>query len=72
MVRGTVKRIKAGYGFLTLEDGRDVFFLPTHLSDKRRFDDLSEGAAVECEFEGSAPDDKGRPRWRATSVVILG
>ena len=54
MAQGTVKRFseKKGYGFLTEEDGRDVF---VHYSsiDMSGFKTLAEGEQVSFEIEES-------------------
>ncbi len=52
MAKGTIARLirDRGYGFITTEDGKDVFF---HRSALRglRFDSLKEGQSVEFELE---------------------
>lgn len=67
MVKGTVKWFNAtkGFGFLTTEEGEDVFVHFSALEDNGEFRTLDEGQAVEFEIvEG----DKGP---QASNVVKL-
>ncbi|MDO5690781.1 MAG: cold-shock protein [Tissierellia bacterium] len=67
MVKGTVKWFNAtkGYGFISTEDGEDVFVHYSALEDTGEFRTLDEGQAVEFEVvEG----DKGP---QASNVVKL-
>ncbi|WP_297376675.1 cold-shock protein [uncultured Helcococcus sp.] len=52
MTKGTVKWFNAtkGFGFLTTEDGQDVFVHYTALEDDGEFRTLDEGQAVEFEI----------------------
>ena len=52
MAKGTIRRLMRdrGYGFITTEDGKDIFFHRTALRDLR-FDSLKEGQPVEFEVE---------------------
>ena len=52
MVKGTVKWFSAtkGYGFLSTEEGQDVFVHYTALPDNGEFRTLDEGQAVEFEI----------------------
>lgn len=52
MAKGTIRRLMRdhGYGFITTEDGKDVFFHQTALQDLE-FDSLKEGQSVEFEVE---------------------
>jgi len=52
MAKGTMARLMRdrGYGFITTEDGKDIFFYRTGLRDLR-FDSLEEGQSVEFEVE---------------------
>jgi len=55
VAKGTIGRLMRdrGYGFITTEDGKDVFFHRTALQDLE-FDSLKEGQSVEFEVkEGS-------------------
>jgi CspA family cold shock protein len=49
---GTITRLirDRGYGFITTEDGKDIFFHRTALRGLR-FDSLREGQSVEFEVE---------------------
>ncbi len=67
MVKGTVKWFNAtkGFGFLTTEDGQDVFVHFSALEDNGEFRTLDEGQAIEFEIiEG----EKGP---QASNVVKL-
>ncbi len=52
MAKGTIARLitDRGYGFITTEEGKDVFFHRTALQDLE-FDSLKEGQALEFEIE---------------------
>lgn len=52
MATGTITRLigDRGYGFITTEDGKDIFFHRTALRGLR-FDSLEEGQSVEFEVE---------------------
>lgn len=52
MVEGTVKWFndKKGFGFITLEDGQDLFVHYTSIEDTG-FRTLTEGEKVSCEIE---------------------
>ena len=52
MAKGTIARLMRdrGYGFITPEDGKDIFFHRTALRGLR-FDSLKEGQSVEFEVE---------------------
>ncbi len=52
MAKGTIRRLmrNRGYGFITTEDGKDIFFHRTGLRGLR-FDSLKEGQSVEFEVE---------------------
>ncbi|WP_103981121.1 cold-shock protein [Helcococcus massiliensis] len=67
MTKGTVKWFNAtkGFGFLTTEDGQDVFVHYTALEDDGEFRTLDEGQAVEFEIVEA---DKGP---QASNVVKL-
>lgn len=52
MAKDTIARLirDRGYGFITTEDGKDIFFHRTALQGLR-FDSLEEGQSVEFEIE---------------------
>ena len=52
MAKGTIRRLmrERGYGFITTEDGKDIFFHRTALRGLR-LDSLKEGQSVEFEVE---------------------
>ena len=52
MAKGTIKQLMRdrGYGFITTEDGKDIFFHRTGLRGLT-FDSLKEGQPVEFETE---------------------
>ena len=56
--KGTVKFFneKKGYGFITKEDGNDVFVHFTSIESEDDFKTLKEGQAVEFDIES---DDRG-------------
>lgn len=57
-MRGTVKffSLKRGFGFITLDDGADVYFNRASLRRDREFDPV-EGDVVECDVR---PTSQGR------------
>jgi CspA family cold shock protein len=65
-LKGTIKRIirERGFGFITAEDGSEVFFHRSALKDVD-FDTLEEGNSVEFDVEAG---DRG-PRAVNLSVV---
>ena len=67
MVKGTVKWFNAtkGFGFLTTEDGQDVFVHFSALEDNGEFRTLDEGQAVEFEIV------EGEKGPQASNVVKL-
>ena len=58
--KGTVKFFneKKGYGFITKEDGNDVFVHFTSIESDDDFKTLKEGQAVEFELESDDTGDK--------------
>ncbi|MDD5584886.1 MAG: cold shock domain-containing protein [Candidatus Omnitrophica bacterium] len=66
MQKGKIKKLvkDRGFGFISMEDGKEIFFHQTCLSDGN-FHTLSEGQAVEFEVENSP---KG---MRASNVHIV-
>lgn len=67
MVKGTVKWFNAtkGYGFLSTEDGQDVFVHFTALEDNGEFRTLSQGQDVEFEIV------EGEKGPQASNVIKL-
>ncbi len=67
MVKGTVKWFNAtkGYGFISTEEGEDVFVHFTALEDTGEFRTLDEGQAVEFEIT------QGEKGPQASNVVKL-
>lgn len=67
MVKGTVKWFNAtkGYGFITTEDGDDVFVHYTALPDTGEFRTLKDGQEVEFEIV------EGEKGPQAENVVSL-
>ena len=63
---GTVKVFneKKGYGFITKEDGNDVFVHFTSIESDDDFKTLKEGQAVEFELES---DDRGDKAVKVTA-----
>ena len=64
--KGTVKFFneKKGYGFITKEDGNDVFVHFTSIESDDDFKTLKEGQAVEFEVES---DDRGDKAVKVTA-----
>ena len=64
--KGTVKFFneKKGYGFITKEDGNDVFVHFTSIESDDDFKTLKEGQAVEFELES---DDRGDKAVKVTA-----
>ena len=64
--KGTVKFFneKKGYGFITKEDGNDVFVHFTSIESEDDFKTLKEGQAVEFELES---DDRGDKAVKVTA-----
>ncbi|MBU2541224.1 MAG: cold shock domain-containing protein [Candidatus Omnitrophica bacterium] len=54
MHKGKIKRLvrDKGFGFISVLDGRDIFFHQNSVLDTN-FEDLKEGQEVECEVEKS-------------------
>ncbi len=69
-MKATIKRLVTdrGFGFLTLEDGKEVFFHRSALADPNQFADLDEDQQVEVEIETTAASPKG-PRARTVKLV---
>lgn len=67
MVKGTVKWFSAtkGYGFLSTEDGQDVFVHFSALEDTGEFRTLDEGQSVEFEIT------QGEKGPQAANVIKL-
>ena len=65
--KGTVKFFneKKGYGFITKEDGNDVFVHFTSIESDDDFKTLKEGQAVEFDIES---DDRGDKAVKVTAV----
>ena len=65
--KGTVKFFneKKGYGFITKEDGNDVFVHFTSIESEDDFKTLKEGQAVEFDIES---DDRGD---KAVNVKLI-
>ena len=63
--KGTVKFFneKKGYGFITKEDGNDVFVHFTSIESDDDFKTLKEGQAVEFDIES---DDRGDKAVKVT------
>ena len=57
-----------GFGFITLDDGREVFFHRSALPNPNQFSDLDEGDQVEVEIEAAAAAPKG-PRAKSVKLV---
>ena len=64
--KGTVKFFneKKGYGFITKEDGNDVFVHFTSIESDDDFKTLKEGQAVEFDIES---DDRGEKAVKVTA-----
>lgn len=67
MVKGTVKWFNAtkGYGFISTEEGQDVFVHFSALEDTGEFRTLDEGQAVEFEI---SEGDKGPQASNVTKL----
>ncbi len=65
--KGTVKFFneKKGYGFITKEDGNDVFVHFTSIESEDDFKTLKEGQAVEFDIES---DDRGDKAVKVTAA----
>ena len=65
--KGTVKFFneKKGYGFITKEDGNDVFVHFTSIESEDDFKTLKEGQAVEFDIES---DDRGDKAVKVPAV----
>ena len=65
-MKGTVKRVirERGFGFISAEDGREIFFHRSAL-EGTDFDDLEEGKGVEFDVE------KGPKGPRAMNVRMI-
>lgn len=52
-MKGTIKKLvsERGFGFITGEDGKDVFFHKNSLEGGADFDSLQEGTPVEYDTE---------------------
>ena len=67
--KGTVKFFneKKGYGFITKEDGNDVFVHFTSIESEDDFKTLKEGQAVEFDIES---DDRGDKAVKVTAASV--
>ena len=63
-MKGIIKRLNTGYGFIKLEEGKDVFFHANNLVNVA-FDDLKEGETVTFDIEDS---EKGP---KAVNVTLI-
>ncbi len=65
-MKGTIKKVirERGFGFISAEDGREVFFHRSGL-EEADFDALEEGNSVEFEVE------KGPKGPRAVNVTLI-
>ncbi|MBU4560780.1 cold shock domain-containing protein [bacterium] len=56
-MKGTIKKVvqQRGFGFITVENGKDVFF---HRSSAADFDSLEEGDSVEFDVEDSPKGER--------------
>ncbi|MCL5263957.1 MAG: cold shock domain-containing protein [Chloroflexi bacterium] len=65
-MKGTIARLvrDRGFGFIRMEDGREIFFHATGVKGAT-FEDLSEGQSVEFEME----TDPRTGKERATNVA---
>ncbi len=68
MENGTIKSLSSdrGFGFITLADGREVFFHRSALANPNQFSDLDEGDQVEVDVDPAAP--KG-PRAKTVRLI---
>lgn len=69
MTTGTIKKLvrDRGFGFIEEPTGQDIFFHASGVRDVM-FDELDEGASVDCDAE---TDTKGRGQ-RAVNVRLTG
>jgi cold shock CspA family protein len=65
-MRGQVKALRGGYGFVRLDDGTDAFFLPTAVEPPGTFDQLQVEQAIEADV-----DMKAERGPRAVRVRVL-
>ena len=65
---GTIKKLvhDKGFGFITAEEGQDVFFHHSVVQDEQ-FDSLTEGQKVEYTTEAGAPPRGKGPRAASVS-----
>lgn len=65
MKKGTIKKLaEKGFGFIKPENGEDVFFHASALTNGAKFNELREGQAVQYD------DEKGPKGPKATKVVM--
>ena len=62
MTTGTVKRIVSdrGFGFITADDGREVFFHRSAVAAPLEFDRIADGEKVQFEIEEDAKGPRAR------------
>lgn len=67
MNKGTVKWFNnaKGYGFITMEDGTDIFVHYSGIVSDKKFKSIAEGQTVECEI---ADCEKGK---QAINVTVI-